>query len=77
MRTPMGIGRAESAIRCCPGEPASDAGGLTGVLDVDTGLLRQHRPGSASEGSQQTHGLPVGAALHRALAESTGTDGGW
>ena len=46
----MGIGRA-GRRSMLSGEPASDAGGLTGALDVDTGLLRQHRLGSASEGS--------------------------
>ena len=50
MRTPMGIGRA-GRRSMLSGELASDAGGLTGALDVDTGLLRQHRLGSAPEGS--------------------------
>ena len=33
------------------------------------GLLRQHRLGADAQGGPSSYGLPVGAALHRALAE--------
>ena len=43
------------------------------VLDIDvTELLRQHRLGAVAQGGSQTYGLPMGAALHRALAEGSG-----
>src|SRR5206468_3247129 len=34
-------------------------------------LFRQHRLGAAAQGGPQTYGLPVGASLHRALAEGS------
>src|SRR6266481_5961744 len=40
-------------------------------------LFRQHRLGAAAQGGPQTYGLPLGASLHRSLAEGSGTDGGW
>ena len=40
------------------------------------GLLRQHRLGADAQGGPPPYGLPVGAALHRALAEGAGADGG-
>ena len=47
------------------------------VLDLDVkGLLRQHRLGADAQGRPASYGLSVGAALHRALAEGAGADGG-
>ena len=40
------------------------------------GLLRQHRLGADAQGGPSSYGLSVGAALHRALAEGAGADGG-
>ena len=41
------------------------------------GLLRQYRLGADAHGGSSSYGLPVGAALRRALAEGAGADGGW
>ena len=40
-------------------------------------VLRQHRLGADAQGGPSSYGLSVGAALHRALAEGAGADGGW
>src|SRR5215472_4884587 len=39
-------------------------------------LLRQYRLGAVAQGGPSSYELPVGAALHRALAEGAGADGG-
>ena len=47
------------------------------VLDLDIkALLRQHRLGADARGGPSSYGLPMGAALRRALAEGARADGG-
>jgi hypothetical protein len=40
-------------------------------------LLRRHRLGVVTQSGSPTYGLSLGASLHRTLAESSCTDGGW
>ena len=47
------------------------------VLDLDIkGFFDSIDWDAAAQGGPQTYGLPLGAALHRALAEGAGDDGG-
>src|SRR4029077_15384498 len=43
---------------------------------VCDGFLRQYRLGAVAPCGPSTYELPVGATLHRALAEGSGADGG-
>ena len=82
--TPTATGPAN--LRSMPWErPASAAGasrwkrasGTTlGSRSRHQGLLRQHRLGADAQGGSATYGLSLGFALHRALAEGAGADGG-
>src|SRR6202045_3923353 len=62
--------------RCrAPSSPALLALRL-GARSRCTRLFRQYRLGAAPQGGPPTSGLPMGAAIRRALAEGAGTDGG-
>ena len=69
-----------------PGKSALDAVGVARqrcwryawVLDLDIqSFFDQHRFQSVDACGPQAHGLPVGASLHRTMAESARADGGW
>jgi len=47
-----------------------------GARSRHQGFLRQHRLGVDAQSRPPTYGLPVGAALHRALVEGASADGG-
>ena len=55
----------------------SDAGVMRGSGSRPPELLRSNRFQAVDARSPQTHGLPMGAFVHRTLAASTRTDGGW
>jgi hypothetical protein len=62
----------------CPPEGASAMLALRlGARYRRQELFRQHRLGATAQGGPHPYGLPLGASLHRALAEGSGTDGGW
>ena len=54
------------------GRPVSDAGGTTGCSTSMCGATLTASIGSCSSKQSATYGLPVGASLHRALAEGSG-----
>ena len=48
------------------------------VLDLDIkGFFRQHRSRSLDTGGAPTHGLQMGAVIHRAMAQGTGAHARW
>src|SRR6202045_2805960 len=73
--TPMATGPANlRSMRCA--RLASAAGAATGCSTRCVRLLRQYQLGAAPQGGPPAYGVPVGAAIRRALAEGAGADGG-